>query len=349
MDNDPILVAQRGTHPTMRDVAALAGVGVMTVSRVVNGRGGVGPELAARVRQAIEQLDYQHNLTARNLRLTGQPTATIGMLLEDVANPPQAELLRAVEKVVSEHNCLVICASSDGNADRERALLAAFCTRRVDGLIIVPCAIDHRYLMPAVRRGIQVVFVGRAGLTDADVVLSDNAGGARNAVGHLIAHGHTRIAFLGGPGQTWSTAERHEGYLAALADGGIAADEVLIRRDVHTPEAAQRAVGELLHGSPPPTAVFTAQYLVTLGTRIALASMGREWDVAHVGFGDISFAGIVKPGVTVVTQDPVAMGTIAGQMLIERIRDPGGGPQTVKVPVNLIARGSGELPGPVRS
>src|SRR5579862_6591628 len=111
LGNDPSPGRQPGGHrPTMRDVAALAGVGVMTVSRVVNGRGGVGAELAARVRQAIEQLDYQHNLTARNLRLTGQPTATIGVLPEDVANPPQAELLRAVEKVVSEHNCLVICA-----------------------------------------------------------------------------------------------------------------------------------------------------------------------------------------------------------------------------------------------
>ena len=90
--------------------------------------------------------------------------------------------------------------------------------------------------------------------------------------------------------------------------------------------------------------MFTAQYLLTVGTRTALASMGREWDVAQVGFDDISFGSVIKPGITVVTQDPVAVGTIAAQLLLKRIRDPGGLPQTVKVPVNLIARGSGELP-----
>jgi LacI family transcriptional regulator len=90
--------------------------------------------------------------------------------------------------------------------------------------------------------------------------------------------------------------------------------------------------------------VFTAQYLLTLGARAALASMGREWEVAHVGFDDISFASIAKPGITVVMQDPVAMGTIAAQLLLLRIGDPGRAPQTIEIPVNLIARGSGELP-----
>jgi LacI family transcriptional regulator len=331
----------------MRDVAALAGVGVMTVSRVVNGRGGVGQERAARVWHAIEQLDYRHNVTARNLRLTGQLTATIGVLLEDVANPPSAELLRAIEKVMSEHNCLLLCASSDGNAERERALLAAFCTRRVDGLIIDPCAPDHRYLLPEVRRGVQVVFTGRPAPTvAADTVLSDNVGGARSAVAHLIAHGHTRIGFLGDVTQAGTTAERYRGYQAALREAGIEADESLVRRHVRSAQSAQRAACELLGSARAPTAMFTAQYLLTLGARAALASMGREWEVAHVGFDDISFASIVKPGITVATQDPVAMGTIAAQLLLQRIRDPGGIAQTIKIPVSLIARGSGELPPP---
>src|SRR5260370_30157402 len=108
MGNDPIPnpqpSRQAGAHPTMRDVAALAGVGVMTVSRVVNGRDGVSAERAARVWRAIDKLDYRHNITARHLRLTGQGTAIIGVLLEDVPNPSPAELLRAGENVVSEQD-----------------------------------------------------------------------------------------------------------------------------------------------------------------------------------------------------------------------------------------------------
>jgi LacI family transcriptional regulator len=332
-------------HPTMRDVAALAGVGVMTVSRVVNGRGGVTAERAARVRQAIEKLDYRHNVTARHLRLTGQSTATIGVLLEDVANPFAAELLRAVENVMSEQGCLVLCASSDGDATREKALLGAFCARRVDGLIIVPCGTDHRYLLPEVRRGTQVVFADRpAGTVAADTVISDNFGGARLAVTHLLARGHSRIGFLSDLRRIYTAAERHRGYLDALERAGIEPDERLIRRDIHSAQSAEQATRDLLAARPAPTAIFTAQNLLTMGARMALRSMGAERRIAHVGFDDIPLSELVDPGITVIAQDPPALGTLAAQMLLHRIRDPHGAPETVEVPTRLLTRGSGEIP-----
>src|SRR5215472_7719656 len=242
LGNDPRTDRQTGAHPTMRDVAALAGVGVMTVSRVVNGHGGVSAQRSARVWQAIEKLDYRHNITARHLRLTGQPTATIGVLLEDVANPFAAELLRAVEDVVSQQNCLVLCASSDGEATRERALLSAFCARRVDGLIIMPCGPDHRYLLPELRRGTQVVFADRPAPTiAADTVISDNVGGARAAVSHLLERGHARIGFLGDLRRIYTAAERYRGYLEALHQHGVEPDERLIRRDIHSEQLAEQA------------------------------------------------------------------------------------------------------------
>jgi LacI family transcriptional regulator len=328
----------------MRDVAALAGVGVMTVSRVVNGRGGVSPQRAARVWQAIEKLDYRHNITARHLRLTGQPTATIGVLLEDVANPFAAELLRAVENVVSEQDCLVLCASSDGDATRERALLNAFCARRVDGLIIMPCGLDYRYLLPEVRRGAQVVFADRPAPTiAADTVISDNFGGARLAVTHLLDRGHTRIGFLGDLRRIYTAAERYRGYRAALQDAGIEPDERLIRRDVHSEWSARQITRELFAAPDAPTAIFTAQNLLTIGARMALQHMGAERSVAHVGFDDIPLAELLNPGITVIAQDPPALGELAAQMLLHRIRDPHGSPETVEVPTNLLTRGSGEI------
>jgi len=328
----------------MRDVAALASVGVMTVSRVVNGRGGVSPQRAARVWQAIEKLDYRHNITARHLRLTGQPTATIGVLLEDVANPFAAELLRAVENVVSEQDCLVLCASSDGDATRERALLNAFCARRVDGLIIMPCGPDYRYLLPEVRRGAQVVFADRPAPTiAADTVISDNFGGARLAVTHLLDRGHTRIGFLGDLRRIYTAAERYRGYRAALQDAGIDPDERLIRRDVHSEWSARQTTRELFTAPDAPTAIFTAQNLLTIGARMALQHMGAERSVAHVGFDDIPLAELLNPGITVIAQDPLALGELAAQMLLHRIRDPHGSPETVEVPTNLLTRGSGEI------
>ena len=317
MGNDPNPGSPAGTHPTMRDVAALAGVGVMTVSRVVNGRDGVSQELAARVWQAIEKLDYRHNVNARHLRLTGQRTATIGVLLEDVANPFAAELLRAVENVVGDLNCLVLCASSDGDPTRERVLLGAFCSRRVDGLIIMPCGADHRYLLPELRRGTQVVFADRPAPTiAADTVLSDNFGGARQAVAHLLDQGHVRIGFLGD------------------------------LRSIHTERLAEEATHELLRSRSAPTAVFTAQNLLTIGARMALRSAGAERSIAHVGFDDIPLGSLLDPGITVVAQHPPALGTLAAQMLLHRIRDTRGAPETVQVPTTLLTRGSGEIAPP---
>jgi LacI family transcriptional regulator len=331
----------------MRDVAALAGVGVMTVSRVVNGRGGVGPERAARVWHAIEKLDYRHNVTAQQLRRTGQPTATIAVLLEDIANPFAAEVLRAVEDVVSQHDWLVLCASSDGDGARERALLGAFCARRVDGLIIVPCGADHRYLLPELRRGTQVVFADRPAPTiAADTVLSDNFGGARIAVAQLVQAGHTRIGFLGDLRRIYTAQERYGGYLEALRTAGIGPDERLIRRDVHSQQSAVQATCELFRDGSPPTAIFTAQNLLTIGARMALRSLGAERDVGHVGFDEIPLGNLLEPGITVVAQDPPAIGTLAAQLLLHRIANPGGEPETVEVPVRLLTRGSGEISPP---
>jgi LacI family transcriptional regulator len=334
-----------GAHPTMRDVAALAEVGVMTVSRIVNGRSGVSPELTARVWRAIEKLDYRHNVTARHLRLTGQPTATTGVLVEDVANPFAAEMLRAIENVVSEQDCLVLCASSDADPLREQALLSAFCARRVDGLIIMPCGPDHRYLLPELRRGTQVVFADRPAPTvAADTVLSDNYGGALRAVAHLLERGHRRVGFLGDLRQIYTAAERYRGYLAALAEAGITPDERLIRRDIHSGRLAEEATHDLLRSHPSPTAIFTAQNLLTIATRLALRSLGAERAIAHVGFDDIPLGVLLDPGITVIAQDPAAMGTLAAQLLLHRIQNPHGAPETVEVPVSLLTRGSGEIP-----
>jgi LacI family transcriptional regulator len=177
-------------------------------------------------------------------------------------------------------------------------------------------------------------------------VLSDNFGGARQAVAHLLDRGHTRIGFLGDLRRIHTAAERYRGYAEALRERGIDTDERLIRRDIHTERLAEEATHELLMLQSAPTAVFTAQNLLTIGARMALRSAGAERSIAHVGFDDVPLGSLLDPGITVVAQDPPALGTLAAQMLLHRIRHPWGAPETVQVPTILLTRGSGEIAAP---
>ena len=158
---------------TIRDVAALAGVSLKTVSRVINGESGVSAELTARVRDAAERLDFRPNLGARSLRRSDGKTATIGLLLEDVSNPFSAAIHRAIENVARSRGVAVFTASVDEDPERERALVRALVARRVDGLVMVPAGGDQSYLHNEVRAGLSLVFLDRPpAYLDGDVVLA---------------------------------------------------------------------------------------------------------------------------------------------------------------------------------
>ena len=234
----------------MKDVAAQAGVGLKTVSRVVNGEPGVTPDTAERVRAAIEALGFRRNDSARVLR-KGQ-TASIGLVLEDVGNPFYSTLARAVEDVTHGNGSLLFMGSSDEDPERERKLTLTFCARRVDGLIIVPASTDHTYLLPEIAAGIAVVFVDRPpGLIDADVVLTDNVGGARDGIRHLIGQGHTRIGYIGDAPHIYTAGQRLRGYQEAMAAAELPIEEHWVAMALAQPEVIQRALGRMLDGPRP--------------------------------------------------------------------------------------------------
>src|SRR5258708_37700407 len=143
---DPGAVRPAG-RPTMRDVAALAGVSFKTVSRGINGVSTVDPELVVRVNTAADRLGYRPNLTASNLRRSDGRTATIGTLVEDAANPFSASLLRAIENAARERGVLALFGSLDEDADRERQLTGAPIGRRADGPLIRPAGPGQSYLL----------------------------------------------------------------------------------------------------------------------------------------------------------------------------------------------------------
>jgi LacI family transcriptional regulator len=192
-------------RPTMRDVAAAAEVSLMTVSRVVNGEPGVLPETAAKVERAIRRLGYQRNDMARQLRSKGQLTHTIGLLVDDLANPFFATLASAVEDAARLRKYVVLIGSSNDNLRREREVISAFSARRVDGLIVVPAAGSHRFLRDQLAAGVKVVCVDRpADGLRVDTVVVDNRNGAYGAVRHLLERGHRRIAYLGDREDLWT-------------------------------------------------------------------------------------------------------------------------------------------------
>jgi LacI family transcriptional regulator len=331
-------------RPTMREVATLAGVSLATVSRVINAEGSVRADLAERVQEAVALLGYRRDLTATNLRRADRASASIGLVFDDVANPFHSAVLRGVETVARTRGVLPLVGSSDQDSGRERELAEAFLSRRVDGLIVVPSSSDHSYLRADRDAGVALVFVDRPpAFIDADSVLSDNAGGASAATEHLIASGHRRIAFLGDQSRIFTAAERLRGYRAALGRHGIAFDDALVRMELSDSAAASEAVAELLGLDDPPTALFTAQNLITIGAVARLRALGRHRDVALVGFDDLTLADAVEPGLTVVAQDAIQLGRRTAELLFARLDGDGGPTQRVVVPTTLIERGSGEL------
>jgi LacI family transcriptional regulator len=335
-------VQRYGNRPTMKDVAARAGVGLKTVSRVVNGEPGVTPDTERRVQEAIEALGFRRNDSARVLR-KGR-TASIGLVLEDLADPFYGPLSRAVEEVARYHGALLLNGSSAEDPEREEELVLALCARRVDGLVIVPASQDHRYLEPELAAGVATVFVDRpAGRIDADAILSDSFGGARNGVAHLIAHGHRRIGFIGDQPRIHTAAERLHGYRSAMADAGLPVEESWVSLGTTGPGRVESAARAMLDAPEPVTAIFAGNNRVTVTVVRVLADRTRP--VALVGFDDIELADLLRPGLTVIAQDPAALGRRAAERLFHRLEDgTDAAPERVVLPTTLIARGSGELP-----
>ena len=318
----------------MRDVAQRAGVSLKTVSRVINAEAGVTPSTAAKVTDAIDALGFERNDLARSLR-QGRSSATLGLVIEDVANPFYSAVAQAVEAAASDRGFLLITASALEDAERERELIGALLRRRVDALLIVPAGPDHRYISDSAR----TVFLDRPpqGIA-ADTVLLDNLGGARRAVEHLIAHGHTRIGCVADSAELYTVRERLAGYREALRAAGIEEDPALVMSGNRDAIASQIAAERLLDEHRP-TALFAANNRNTVGVLHALAD--RERSVALVGFDDFELADLL--GTTVIRADPWRLGEQAAALAFARLDGDDRPPLEITVPTELIARGSGEV------
>jgi LacI family transcriptional regulator len=328
--------------PRLLDVANAAGVSLRTASRVLNDDPRVAPDTRQRVRAAISDLSFQPDAMARSLR-AGTDTA-IGFVVESIADPFFAAVIDAVEQEMSRHGRSVLVASTRRDPDWERDVVERMLRRRVAGLLLTPASGSHAWLKPSKPGAphVPVVLVDReARDLSADLVEIDDHRAAYDAVTHLLAHGHQRIAYVGDTPAIATSGARLRGYRDALREHGVAADERLVRDDCPASTDAARATSALVSDPNPPTAILSATIRASLGVVPALHAAGRT-DVALVAFGDFPMAGTLRPAVTVVDHPGRAVGAAAAARLLARLADPGLPPERIRVPARIVPRGSGE-------
>ncbi len=328
----------------MRDVARLAGVGMKTVSRVINSEPNVSATTLARVEDAIARLNYEPDVHAGSLRRTGGLTRTIGLLVGSVANPFSGSIHRAVEDVATERGFAVFASSLDEDPSRERVAVSAFLQRRVDGLILTRIGPSQGYLLPEQQHGTPLVFVDRPAVgIDADTVVSDNVGGSALATRRLLDLGHRRIAFLGDRPDIWTMGQRRQGFLEELGRAGVSTNDAPVIDHLEDEVQTYRAATALLSGPHPPSAIFSSQNLITIGVIRALRDLGLQRRVALIGFDDVPMADLLEPGISVVAQDPEAIGAAAARHLFARLDGDEEPSHTTVIPTRFIERGSGEI------
>ncbi|WP_128382014.1 LacI family DNA-binding transcriptional regulator [Streptomyces cavernae] len=330
-------------RPTLSDVAQEVGVSAKTVSRVLNEDGPVSAETRERVLEAVKRLGFRPNLMARHMRL-GMSDTAIGLIVPDMSNPFFATVVSGIESVTHGRGLTLLVGSSAQDADRERSLVGTFLARRVSALLMAPTPkADHGYLKAERSAGLPVVFLDRPGTAlTADSVLSSNRRGAGEGTAHLIRHGHRRIGFVGAaPAAPYTRRMRLQGYRDALAEAGLRYDKALVVGGQDVQDAAD-ATERLLALADPPTALLAANNFSSMGAVLGLARTGRR-DVALVGFDDIPLAEALEPALTVVAQDPAAMGAAAATTALARLDGDRSRARSTEIPTRLIPRGSGEL------
>jgi LacI family transcriptional regulator len=322
----------------MREVADRAGVSAKTVSRVLRNDRYVSDSVRERVNAAVHELQYVPNMLAVTFR-SGRDAA-IGVAVPDIADPFFAQIVQAVEAEARARHTAVIVTSLGYDAEYERAGVEALLQRQVLGLISCPVSADQSYLAPWQQRT-AMVFVDRApAKIAADCVIEDDLGGAHLATTHLLDHGHRRIAFIGDADRATTTIKRLQGYTDALAEAGIALDEEMVYLGETDSLSLDTALQAFTRLAKPPTAVFSSNARCTLAVFPALQRLEGA-GFALASFGDFPMAASLAPSVTVIDQDPAAVGKFAAERLFVRIAEPSKRLRRRTVlPVSLIERAS---------
>lgn len=328
---------------TIRDVAARAGVGISTVSRVINGTGYVSEETRAKVLKAMEELNFHPNDIARSLKR--RKTRSLGLAITDISNPFFGEVAHAVEVAARSLGYSVLFASTGPEAPQEADCIDLFLEKRVDGIIWFSPRNRAKLKEVTEKRKVPVVIITpEPGDREHHTVYINDARGAYEAVCHLLRLGHRRIGYIAEPDEPGVSQERMRGYRWALEEFGLEPDPSLIVRGTFREGSGSQAVDYFFRElDKAPTAIFAANDLMAIEAMSRLRSMGLDVpkDVAVVGFDDIKMAALAGIDLTTVAQPKQEMGREAALMLIEAIADPSKVRRVVFTPYLVIRKSCG--------
>jgi LacI family transcriptional regulator len=303
---------------TMIEVAKLADVGAMTVSRVLSGSVHVSPEVASRVHAAIERLGYRPNEIARALR--GAKSKSVGLIVPSLVNPFFATCAHNINLVAQKHGYSMIVTTSNGSISTEFSEAEWMLQKHVEGFIICPTParisklsnpIFHRTPIVSFDRPLQIARV-------ASVVV-ENSAGAKRGTQHLIEHGHNRIHFIGDDPQFFTIKTRYDGYRRAMSNAGLSAQGVF---DINSEEMIFEYLTKVLAGKNAPSAFFGGNNWISRYLYRALYRLGLHipGDIAIVGFDDFDAADMLHPPLTVIRQPVDEIGMTAADVLFARLK-----------------------------
>lgn len=307
---------------TMKEVAERAGVSITTVSHVINKTRFVSDELAKRVKQAIEELDYRPHQLAQSLRRG--TTQTIAVLVSDIVNPFFPEVVRGAEDSAKENGYSLILCNTDEDPQTESFYVSLMVDRRVDGFIIAPSMAAEGSLRSLIKKDIPLVVIDRPmEALSVDQVYSDNVNGAYQATKYLLSLGHRRIGLIMELEGIRSFDDRKAGWERALKEQGLSAVSELVQQAGLEIEGAAEAARYLVEGPPQATAIFATNNLMTLGVLRYLKknNVSCPRDLSVVGFDDPEWAASFNPSITSIAQQSYEMGYKACDLLVTRMQE----------------------------
>jgi DNA-binding LacI/PurR family transcriptional regulator len=325
------------------DVARLSGVSVATVSRHLAGQ---RVRQASAVQAAIEQLDFRPSEVARSLK--SGVTRSIGVVVPDVSNPFFGAVVKGVESAGRQADLNIFLSNTDESVERERDLLRGL-IGRIDGVILAPAREDSNNTDELRRAGVPIVLLDRrlSANQDLDCVLVDNEGGAVQAVGHLLSLGHERIGFISGPLDTTPGRGRYDGFVAAMEAAGFVPDPSLLQMGDFKRDSGYQAALRLLGLPLPPTAIFAANNLMSIGALHAMHHLGVRvpQELSFIGFDELELGELLTPSLSVVSRPMVEQGVLAMRLLRDRIDGRRNlDPRHIVLETRLVVRGSCGLP-----